>query len=878
VKTKLSDVRLASLSIISVCVLAFEIQIMRVFAVTSWSNFGSMVISIALLGFSAAGVLLTAFRKRVRENPDGWLTGPAFALGPAMAAAHVLAQRVPFNPVLIASDASQLRCLAAYYLVYSVPFFVAGIFMGAIFSALASRLHQVYFWNMLGSGLGGLLVLGLMYVFPPELMIYPLVCLAFVPALLASLRWLAVEGRLKARAMEVVFSFILFAMSFLLLALFGGLNVSDFKPISYARKFPDVKQVYSSFSPRGEMRVFSSSYFHFAPGLSDNAGISLSQMPKNAFLGLYTDGDGPVGIMRKLMPQEERYIDFLPMSVPYLSLSRPKVLLLRLGGGAGVHIALHHGAREVKVVESNPDVIHMLRDVPFFKEYTGGILQDGRVKIENEEVRAFAGSTREKFDLVEIGLIDSFGLSQAGGYSVEENYTYTVEAIREYLGCLTPSGILSITVWDRLDPPRNVPKLLSTVVEAMRRGGSPHPERRIFSFNLLLSTATVLVKNSEFQLGEIDRLNEYCGKMSFDVNYYPGMPEREKNFELILKGYDDVYGGAGQAVSRPVGGAEADLNPADFYHFCLEWMFGGKSRELFSRYIFDIRPATDDRPYYSGYIKPRTLPRFLPQLGGISEEWGHILLLATFLQSIAFGAIIILFPVLLGKLGGARERKEIRSILLYFGCLGLGYMMMEIFLIQRFTFVLADPVVTNATVLTVLLVSSGFGSLVSARMRVKRKTAVRAAAAGICLYALFSLLALPSVLRAFLGAPAFSKAVLTSLLIAPIGFLLGIPFPAGLSVLSESRKDILPWAWGINGALSVVGSILTRVISTSAGFGFSLGLTALLYLTAGLAYARVEAEKKTGMNASRDSRARDYAFENRPSTAAGMNDRRRSVG
>ncbi len=877
-RIKLADIRLASLFIVSVCVLAFEIQVMRVFAVTSWSNFGSMVISIALLGFSAAGILLTALKKHVRGNPDGWLVGPAFALGPAMAAAHVLAQRIPFNPVLIASDPAQLRCIALYYLVYSVPFFVAGIFIGAIFSALGSRLHQVYFWNMLGSGFGGLLVLGLMYIFPPDFLIYPLVGFAAIPAFLASVRWLAVEGRFKPRVSELVFGFILVVMNFSLLAMFGGLNVSDFKPLSYAKKFPDAKQVYSSFSPRGEMRVFSSSYFHFAPGLSDNAGTSLAQMPKNAFLGLYADGDGPVGIMRKLKPEEEGYIDFLPMSVPYLALSRPKVLLLRLGGGTGVHIALHNGAREVKVIESNPDVIRMLKDIPFFREYTGGVLQDGRVRIENAEVRAFAGSTKDKFDLVEIGLIDSYGLSQAGGYSVEENYTYTAEAIREYLGCLTPNGILSITVWDRLDPPRNVPKLLSTVTEALRRAGIANPERRVFSFNLLLSTATVLVKNSEFQLGEIDRLCEYCKKMSFDVNYYPGMPERDKNFQLILAGYGEVYGKTGAAVSKPGKGPETDLNPGDFYHFSLEWLFGGKSRELFSKYIFDVRPATDDRPYYSGYIKPYTLPRFLPRLSGISEEWGHILLLATFLQSLVFGALIILSPLLSRNRESFRDRKGIRAVVIYFGCLGLGYMMMEIFLIQRFTYFLADSVFTNATVLTALLVSSGFGSLLSGRLRTKRKATVRAAVAGICCCALFFFLGLPQILRTFLGAPIFSKAVLTVALIAPIGFLLGFPFPVGLSVLSESRKDILMWAWAVNGALSVVGSILTRIISTQAGFGFALAVTALLYLGAGLAYPGIETAAPRVAMTSRDPAVHEYSFKNRQGMGAIENGRRRSVG
>ncbi|MGA2478172.1 MAG: hypothetical protein ABSG63_05410, partial [Spirochaetia bacterium] len=495
---KLSDARLAALSLVSVCVLAFEIEVMRVFSVGSWSNFGSMVISIALLGFGVAGTLLTLVGSRIRENPDAWLASSAVALGPSMAMAHAVAQHIPFNPVLISNDPAQLWWIALYYVVYGIPFLAGGIFIGTVFTTLASRMHMLYFWNMLGSGIGGILILGLMFLFPPDFLIYPIVAISMLPALLCSLRWSPLEDRFRVRSLEAVSSIILTAGAFLLLIRFGALNVSDFKPESYARKFPDSALLYDSFSPLGEMRVFSSSYFHFAPGLSDNAGVAISHMPENAFLGLYVDGNGPVGVMRKLNSGEERYLDFLPMSAPYLILSHPRVLVLKLGGGAGVHTAMHNGAREIWVVESSPDLIRMLKDTPYFRAYTGGMLEDKRVHLVQGEVRAFAGSTSERFDLVEIGLIDSVGLSQAGGYSVEENYSYTVEGLQEYVKCLAPAGVLSITVWDRLSPPRNVPRLLSTVVEMLHRQGIAHPEKRIFAFNLLLSTATVLIKNGDF--------------------------------------------------------------------------------------------------------------------------------------------------------------------------------------------------------------------------------------------------------------------------------------------------------------------------------------------------------------------------------------------
>ena len=833
---QLSDTRLAALFLVSLAVLGFEIEVMRVFAVASWSNFGSMVISIALLGFGLAGTLLTVLQGRVRRSPDAWISSSAFALAPSMALAHALAQQVPFNPVLIATDPAQVWWIGAFYLIYGLPFFVGGLFIGAMFTILSTRMHALYFWNMLGSGLGGLLVLAFMFLFPPDFLIYPLVGIGLLPALLCSVHWDSARDRFMVKAVEAVLCVVLCASSIFLLGRFGQVHVSDFKPESYARDYPDSALLYHAYSPLGESRVYASSYFHFAPGLSDNAGVSLPHMPRNAFLGLFVDGNGPVGVMRKLAPDEEAYVDFLPMSAPYHVLSKPRVLLLRLGGGAGVQTALHNGAGSVWVVESNPDLLHMMRDVPFFQDYTGSVLMDHRVHVEKSEVRAFAAATRERFDLVEIGLIDSIGLSQAGGYSVEENYTYTVEAIRDYLKCLTPSGILSITVWDRLSPPRNVPRLLSTVVEALGGQGPGQPSNRLFAFNLLLSTATVLVKNGDFSPSEVSRLQEYCRRMSFEVVYAPGMHSTPgPSFPKILDAYRALYSPPGSTAAADAATADIPLIPSTLYRNSLVWLFQGKKKELYEGYVFDVQPATDDKPYYSGYLKPAGLPAFAAKAGEIPEEWGYILLLATFVQSLLFAALVALVPV------GSRFRELFRArrgtlgIIAYYSCLGLGYMMAEIFLIQKFVFYLGDPVYANSIVITILLISSGLGSL-AAGAAPSRRTRVLAASLGIVALAAFYHFGMPALLGSTLGLPLLVRAAISTLLIAPLGLLLGIPFPSGLANLSRSREGIVPWAWGVNGALSVSGAVLTRILSTAMGFTTVLAVMAALYVIAGLLF------------------------------------------
>jgi hypothetical protein len=846
-KVRILELRLSALFLLSITLIAFELEVMRAFAVASWSNFGAMVISIALLGYGLAGTLLTFLNRRILRSPDTWLTVSAALLGPSMAMAHVLSQRVPFNPVLIASQPGQLWWIAAYYALYSVPFFVGALFIGVSFVSLSSKIHQLYFWNMVGSGLGGFLILGLMYLLPPGHLILPLLGLAALISLLCFVRWSPERQGMRLEPGGVLITVLAFAASFLAVLFYGELRVSEFKAISYARRFPDAQEVYHTYGPTGEMDVYSSSYFHFAPGLSDNASLNVREMPRQAFLGLYIDSGGPIGVMRKLRPAEEAYIDYLPMSAPYLIMKDARVLLLKLGGGAGAFTALHNGAERVDIVESNPALVHMLRDVPFFVAYTGGLLSDPRVEVINTEPRAYARATRQRYDLVEISLIDSIGLSQTGGYPVEENYIYTVEGLQDYMRCLKPQGILSITVWNRLTPPRNVPKLLATVTEALRREGAQDPERRIFAFDLLLSTATVLVKSSPFSPEEIQRLRDFCHRMSFQVSHYPGMPGRSKDFDAMLAAYTNQYhpAGSGSPGGRE-GSASSDLLPNDLYYFSLQWMLAGRSAELFRQYVFDVRPATDDRPYYTAYLKPRTIGLFRGHMGEISEEWGYLLLLGTFAQSILFGLLIIMLPVI----GRWRElfsgSRGVLGVILYYSCLGVGYMMVEIFLIQRLVFYLSNPVFSNSIVITSMLVVSGLGSLLSQRLPLSRGRRTLFAALGIAGSLLFYLFGLPPVLSRTLGLGLPVKILLSMLFIFPAAFSLGVPFPTGLAALSENRRGLLPWAWGMNGALSVTGAVLARLVSISTGFAAVLSITIALYLLAALVFRANELPERPG--------------------------------
>ncbi len=832
----LSRIRLLALFIASAALIAYEVAVMRIFAVGSWSNFGSLVISIALLGFGLAGTLLTLFNHRLHQHTARLLKVTAILLGPALTGSYIAAQQVPFNPVLIGTDPAQFIWVGLYYVIYAVPFFIGAVFIGAIFVELQQRIHQVYFWNMLGSGIGGAFILGLMVLLPPERLVGPLIILTTLTALLCFVEPDPETGHLQIPIIPTLFMILMMLATIGWLVTDGKISVSDFKPISYASQYPDSKLVYHSWGPTGEYSVYQSSYFHFAPGLSDNASLNIQSMPENAFLGLYIDGQGPIGVMRALKPAEEAYFDYLPMTAPYWLLHDPDVLFLRLDGGLGMANALAHQAQTISAVEPDPTLVGILKNDPFIKQFNGNLLNNPRVSIYNTEPRAFTTHTQRRFDLVEIGLVDSVGLSQTGGYQLNENYLYTTEGIESYLGTLKPDGILSITTWNRLDPPRNVPKLLTTVIEALNKRGVKDPGRHLFVFDSLLSTATILVKNSEFTETDRQILLQFLKKTSFEPCYYAGMSNPGKNFLAILQAYQNRF-------TSPTGSAPAtagpslDFTPKDFYYYTIDWLLSGKASQLYRQYLFNILPVTDNRPYYTGYVKPSTLPLVLNNINDLSEEWGYILEVGTFLLSVVFGALVILIPLV----GRWRilliSQKVSAQVIVYYAALGIGYIAVEIFLIQRLGFFLANPIFSSTAVLTAMLSISGFGALVAGSYRGDRRQLILFAVIGIGLTMIGYITLLPEVTDALLGWPLILKLWLSVFIIAPGAFFLGIPFPTGLNELTQYKSGLLPWAWGLNGAFSVTGTSLARLVSISWGFSAVLIGVIILYLLAFLTFS-----------------------------------------
>ena len=839
-------------------VIALQIDIMRVFSVGSWAHFGSLVVSLAMLGFGLTSAVMTLAKDWFARHWRGVATVALGLFGPLAVGANLYVQHLGFNAIFLVSDPSQKWKLLQIFLAELTPFLAGAVFLGCVFLKSNRTFGRVYFADLAGSGLCGLLFLLAMYVFVPA----NLIAAPLGLWLAACLAWALGPGGRWAILPYLAIGLLAFAGHFWIAPAFGlkTLAVNDYKGVSYARKFPDSKRVYESASPFGYLEAYSSSYLHFAPGLSDNAGFSLPTMPANAYLGLYIDSDGPIGVMRDLTDKETAYFRFLPMVYPYLIKKDPKVFITQFGGGISTEVALHSGAKDVTVAEGNRAVLEAFHgDV--FKKFTGDILS--KVRVIDTEGRHFLAHTDERFDVIDLSLADSVGLSNPGGFAIVEKFPYTKEAMETYIRALAPGGVLSVTLWNKEEPPKSVLKLYATMAAAARDVDPKTLADSFFVASSYLSTATVLYKRGGFTPEEIEILRKHTHDMSFDEIYSPGFPFDPSQTDAILKGYveqifSDQSAPSGSDASDPTapadsadaappsGKADDSVLPATAMGR-LAWhaLIAGDWPEIEKRYVFDTHALTNDSPYFAAYVKTADLPRVLDRLELLQDEWGYLLIWATLGVACLTATVLLAIPVLFGwRTIFSRSPGKLLSVL-YFACLGAGYILVEVGLIAHFVMALGNPTISASVLITGILFFSGLGALLSERILPRMRIVMPAIFLMIGALLMLYALAIDQVLDAIGSLPYFSRLLWCFVLIAPPAFLMGFPMPTAMTTLGRLGKDhLFVWAWGVNGCFSVIGAAAAPVIATNFGLAAVIEIAAFAYILALPAFFGVIAEAR----------------------------------
>jgi hypothetical protein len=795
---------LVAVLLISAAALAYEVMLMRLFSIIQWHHFAYMVISLALLGYGVSGTFLTLARQRLVPHFTTAFVVNALLFGISSILCFLLVQKLPFNTLELFWDRGQWRYLFLSYLLLFIPFFFAANCICLAFAAFGSQIPRIYAFDLLGAGLGALGVILALYLFAPNLGLKWVAALGMLAALLAALRGPQRQRRLIASVLAL--------LTLSTLALPNGwlsLQLSEYKALSQTLQMKGTKLLEERSSPLGLLSIVASPEvpLRLAPGLSLN-----NRQEPPAQLGLFVDGDAPTPINRFQGDLEPfGYLDYQTSALPYHLGQAKEVLILGMGGGSGLLQAALHEVSRIDAVELDPQVAKLLQQD--YADYAGWEYLAPRVQIHLSEARGYLSSIRERYDLIQISLLDSASAASGGVYGLAESYLYTREAIAEYLGHLTPDGLLSITRWVKI-PPRDGLKLLATGIEALRLQGIERPERHLILIRGW-DTSTLVLKNQPFEVSQIQRLLTFCEERAFDPAYYPGITASQTNRYNIL--------------------------PEPYFYQGALALLGDNPERYLDQYKFMIQPASDDRPYFFNFFKWSTLPEILSiyREGGFSLlELGYPVLVLTLLQAVLASVILILIPILwLRRQRQTRATGRTGAVLLYFLAIGLGFMFIEIVFIQKFILFLAHPIQAVTVILCGFLIFSGLGSLYAQHLHDAHKNhRILTIVTLLAIISLGYLVLLPPLFAGLSSLSALAKAGITWVLIAPLAFCMGMPFPLGLSRVTQHAPRLLPWAWGVNGCASLISAILATLLAIHLGFTWVVLLALAAYLGAGLLY------------------------------------------
>jgi len=763
-----------SLALLSVSIIAFQLVLIQILSIVQWYHFAYMVISVAMLGFGAAGTFISLFRKYLLNKTDILLPWLMVITSLLMSVSVTLSQTslFSFDSYRLFADISHLWKLIATYIIFLLPFFFGALSIGLIFVKHVEKIGSLYFANMVGSGIGGVLAVGAMWWFFPEK-------LPAVVATIALFAGLVIIPKHLRPGFSIIVTAAVAALSFFYISS-PSLKVSEYKSISKTLNLPGTKIIKRDSSPYGTIEIVSTPYLRYAPGLSIKYPGMVSV--NNA---AFNNGDW-LGPLISSKSDSLKYIIYSTEMIPYVIGERNDVLVLGSGTGRQVNIALLNNTGNVIAVEPNKALLNLLSGD--FSNEVDSIYNNPSVQIRNISARTFLQASHAKFDVITLPIIGAFG-GTSGMFALQEQYLLTKEAFGEMWSSLKDNGIISITTW--IDYPyRNPLKITAAFAEVLEQNNK-NPIEHITAIKNW-NTITFAIKRTPFKDEEIKIIREFCNKMNFDPVILLGIKsdEREKFNKLQDK---SLYTIIDKILASPE-----------------------EREKLYSEYPFNIKPAVDDKPYFSQFLKWKSISQLSEFFGNRSVpffEVGYILLYLTFILIVFFALILIILPLV--KIGWKGGNKF--WALIYFSGLGTGYMFIEIILIQRFTLYFGNVIYAAAAVVSLMLISSGFGSLVSQKLQAKPNRII-----GIIFFIVIALIIytvfLPSLLKTTIVFTLPVKIIFTTLLIAPPAFFMGMPFPLGLRMLSESKESQVPWAWGINGLFSVISVVLATIIAIELGF------------------------------------------------------------
>ena len=887
-----SDPSIAGVAALAAAALLLESTLTRLLAVAQFYHFAFLVVSLALLGFGASGTLLSLAPGLGRIPTRTLLAWSGLAFAASTGVAYAVVNLLPFDSYSIAWDRRQILYFVCYYLALTLPFLCAGLGIGAALAASPGRSHLVYAANLLGSAGGVVLAPAFMWLAGVPGAVLASVLLALLPAAGTKGRRKKEKGRFGSVFFLLPFSIFLFAGAAALIVLGTlnlsgrgelGLALSPYKGLSHAQRYPGSVRLLGQWDAVSRVDVLENAGTRLLPGLS----YTYAGKPPHQ-LGLSVDGDSvlPLPLDR---PEEFEAAPYMPEAVAFTLRPDARTLVLEPGGGLGILQALASGPQtsasgpqtsaggagldpgehKITAVTGNSllwQAAASQQACPACSPYghrgvgawpSGVGAWPSGVDTIVAVPRVYLRQAGPAYGIIFQPLTDAYRPVASGAYSLAETYTLTVESFAAVLRRLEPDGIFVVSRWLQIPPSEDL-RLVATLLRALDHLGSepadrgdpanasaPGPQALAPGPQALVAyrgiqTLTALVKPAGWTAEELATVRAFVQARRYDLVWAPDILPEETN-----------------RYNR--------LPTPDHYEAVKTLIESGDAGGLIDAYPYVIEPATDDRPFFFHFFRWSQTAAVLATLGRTWQPFGgsgYLILFALLALVLLLSLVLILLPLLLRR-GAPRG-----GIAGYFGLLGIAFMFVEIPLIQRWLLAFGHATYAFTAVVLVVLAGSSLGSL--AVPRIERLIGRRAssffllpsgifAPMGVSVLAMITALAGGPLIDLALGWPALLRLAALVLSLAPLAFMMGIPFPLGLAWIERAAASFdcapdgrsaqddarpvaaaTPWAWAVNGCASVVASVAAAILALSYGFTAVLLIGALAYALAGLVIWKME--------------------------------------
>lgn len=846
------------IGLISLASLLFELTLTRIFSVVMYYHFAFMVISLAMFGFGVSG-LITYIKPdwfpREKLGTKLWRYSIYFSVWTVISLLCVLQMQVDlsFRP-------ENIQKLVLIYILASVPFFFVGLCVSIAMTHLSEVIGKLYFYDLLGASLGCMIAIPVMNFFGGPGAVLAATALAALgglffarvaqeevnpkaqlspseraPGLILLGGLMALGGLalmipgLKAKGMAYLSSDQFSSMAVFASAIGTILCLSGFVsrrqrhiwlPVSLAASVlilagantqVEFLRVIFSKGNREENIVFSK--------WNSFSRISVEVYPPTGAHTMRIDADAATAVVQTggKITVRKPFEEGVSGVAYHIRRGAGQVLIIGPGGGWDIATAVAHDAKNITGCEINPIIVNDVMKGQF-KQFTGGLYEFPNVKVQVGEGRSFVRNSEQQFDIIQATLVDTWAATAGGALSLTENNLYTVEAFEDYFKHLTDSGMITMSRW-LMKPDQQNLRLVSLGIEALRRLGVTQPERHF----MLVSSGrgfedtnqqicNVMMKRTPFTDEEVRAMEQEVQKYGFSVVYTP-LTKPDNDFTRLIT-----------AQNRD---------------------------QFYASYAYDITPTFDNKPFFFFTLHLKDIATaFVGDYEMVKNNAGLLALasLLVVVTVLALGCIVL--PLALFKREVLRKDtfNRFRAIL-YFAGLGVGFMAVEMALLQKFVFFLGHPVYALAVVLFSILLFSSLGSNLTERIGVERAPeTMRWVVMAILVLVLIYLAVLPTILYTFLGLAIPIKIALSVVMLSPLAMLMGMPLPLGIKTIRPQAAALIPWAWGVNGATSVFGSVLAVSLAINFGYNALLLAGAGVYILAAIVLPATLARGESRVN------------------------------